>query len=263
MSAAAAVELVHNFSLVHDDVIDRDELRRHRPTVWAVFGVPAALLCGDALLALALQAVAEARRAEVAARSVGLLCAAVVELVEGEALDTAFEQRDDVSADEYTAMAVGKTGALMGAACALGALAGGAEEERAQRFQRFGRHVGLAFQITDDLLGLYGDRAATGKPVGSDIASRKKTLPVLAAMGSGTEAGDRLTELYARPGPLDEKAVRQAVDLVDEAGGRATAERTAAQELRHALTALDEADPAPAAVHDLTALVHLMTHRSA
>ncbi|MFI1401029.1 polyprenyl synthetase family protein [Streptomyces sp. NPDC020681] len=261
VDAAVAIELVHNFSLIHDDVIDRDELRRHRPAVWAAFGIPAALLSGDALLTLALKVLADAPGGE-AGRAVGVLASCVLELVEGEAMDTAFEQRTDVTVAEYTAMAVDKTGALMGAACALGALAGGAGEARMRYLDRFGRHLGVAFQIMDDLLGLFGTAEATGKPVGSDLAARKKTYPVLAALASSTAAGERLGALYARPGLLDDVLVEEGIGLVEQAGGRQAAQRAIERELQCAFAALTAADPVPAALRDLTALAHLMTHRS-
>src|SRR5882757_9539621 len=259
VGAAVAVELVHDFSLIHDDIIDRDELRRHRPTVWAVFGIPSAVLAGDALVVLAHQVLASTQQG---GRSAGFLAEVVVELVEGEAMDVAFEQRDDVTPAEYLAMAAGKTGALMGGACALGALAGGTGELRARQLADFGRHLGVAFQIVDDLLGIFGDPKTTGKPLGSDLAARKKTYPVLAALGSGTRAGRRLAELYAQGRPLDAAQLVQAAAWVEEAGGRQRAGEAAERELRCAFESLHEADPAPAAVAELTALAHLMTHRS-
>ncbi|NGO68329.1 polyprenyl synthetase family protein [Streptomyces sp. SB3404] len=261
IGAAVAVELVHNFSLVHDDVIDRDELRRHRPTVWRQFGIPAALLGGDAMLTLALHVLADTPDIDVS-RAVQVLAHATLELIEGEAMDTAFEQRSDVTVAEYVAMAGGKTGALMWAACTLGALAGGAERGRIHHLARFGRHVGLAFQITDDLLGLYGDAKVTGKPVGRDLATRKKTYPVLAAMATDTTAGQKLAAMYARLGPLDDPLVPQAVLLIEESGGRRAAEQAAAQELQRAFAALTEAVPEPRAAADLKALAHLMAHRA-
>ncbi|MFC7308928.1 polyprenyl synthetase family protein [Streptomyces monticola] len=260
VGAAVAVELAHNFSLVHDDVIDGDALRRHRSTLWAAFGMPSAVLAGDALHTLALQVLAESP-APGAGRSVGVLADAVLELIEGEAMDTFFEQRRDVSVGEYRSMARGKTGALMGAACELGALSGGAGEVRAEHLGVFGRHLGVAFQITDDLLGLYGDQQVTGKPVGNDITARKKTYPLLAALQSGGDAAARLGELLHQPGRLEETHVKEALHLIEAAGGRRTAQRAAHRELEHAFAALTAADPTPAAVEQLTALAHLMTHR--
>ncbi|MGW8378931.1 polyprenyl synthetase family protein [Streptomyces sp. ODS28] len=253
---AAAVQLVHDFSLLHDDLIDGDRTRRHRPAVWASFGLPAGVLCGDALVATALAAVASA-----SGEAAGFLAETVVELVEGEALDVAFEQRARVSPQEYVAMAGAKTGALMGCACRLGALAGGADRLRAAQLAAFGRELGVAFQIADDLLGLYGEEAATGKPVGSDLASRKKSLPILAALAADTSSGRELAALYGQSGPMSEADVAHAARLVHAAGGVDIARRYAADALRRARTALDEARPTAHGREHLTALAHVLTHR--
>ncbi|MEV0278799.1 polyprenyl synthetase family protein [Streptomyces sp. NPDC050610] len=259
--AAVTVELVHNFSLLHDDVIDQDALRRHRPTVWKLFGVPAAVLTGDALLALAHRVLATASGPRTAA-SVAMLGRAVEELVEGEAMDVAFEQRPEITTAEYAAMATAKTGALMGAACGLGALAGGADAERAGALAEFGRHLGLAFQIVDDLLGVFGDPKTTGKPVGGDIAARKKTYPVLAALASDGAQGRTLAGLYASGAPLSDADLRWAALLVTDAGGVRAARRAVDQELEAAFAALAEAGPAPEGRRDLTALAQVLTRRN-
>ncbi|MFE7116863.1 polyprenyl synthetase family protein [Streptomyces sp. NPDC057654] len=260
--AAVAVELVHNFSLLHDDVIDQDALRRHRPTVWKLFGVPAAVLTGDALLALAHRVLAAVPGPETVS-SIAMLSGAVEELVEGEALDVVFERRSEVTTAEYAAMATAKTGSLMGAACGLGALAGGADAERALPLVEFGRHLGLAFQIVDDLLGVFGDPRTTGKPVGSDIAARKKTYPVLAALASGAAQGRTLAGLYASGDPLSEADLRWAALLVTDAGGVRAARLAVERELEAAFAALAEAEPAADSRRDLTALAHVLTRRNA
>ncbi|MFI6639058.1 polyprenyl synthetase family protein [Streptomyces sp. NPDC050504] len=255
--AAVAVELAHAFSLVHDDIIDRDEVRRHRPAVWKAFGVPAAVLTGDVLLALAHQVLADAP-GPAKGRALSRLSRSVIELVEGEALDVSFESRSDVTQDEYAVMATGKTGALMGCACALGALAAGAGEARASHLASFGRHLGVAFQIADDLLDIFGTPRSTGKTAGSDLVTRKKTLPVLAALASASPAARRLAALYASPSPPTEEQVRQAAVWVAEAGGREAARKAAELQLDLAFAALDDADPAPSAVRELTALARLL-----
>ncbi|MGW5869027.1 polyprenyl synthetase family protein [Streptomyces sp. NPDC055239] len=260
LGPAVAVELVHNFSLVHDDVIDRDELRRHRRALWTVFGLPSALLGGDALLALALQVLAKPS-GDPPGRAVSVLSEAVLELVEGEAMDVSFEQRTDVTVAEYTAMAAAKTGALMGCACALGALAGGADDEQAELLQTFGRHLGVAFQIVDDLLGILGDAGATGKPVGSDIAARKKTLPVLAALASSTPQARALARVYANDTHLTVAELRHAAGLVTEADGVQAARRTVRRELGLAFAALTRVTSTPEGRRDLTALAHVLTQR--
>ncbi|MDJ1135153.1 polyprenyl synthetase family protein [Streptomyces iconiensis] len=257
-SAAMTVQLVHDFSLAHDDIIDGDRVRRNRPAVWAAFGTPAGVLCGDALLSLAFITLAEAGGG---GRALARLAEAVGELIEGEALDMAFEQREQVRLGEYTAMAAAKTGALMGCACALGALSAGCDENRADLLAAFGRHVGVAFQITDDVLGICGRQEVTGKPVGADLASGKKTLPILAALASGTPAGRELAELYAGPGELADEHVDRATHLVTEAGGVTAARQEIERELQQALAALAESGPAPRGRQQLTALAHVLTHR--
>ncbi|MFH9425505.1 polyprenyl synthetase family protein [Streptomyces sp. NPDC017529] len=257
----AAVELVHNFSLIHDDVIDGDRMRRGRPALWSAFGVPAALLGGDALLAHACSVLARIppqRGTPLAQR----LCATVQELIEGQALDIAFETRTEVTLKEYTAMALGKTGSLMGAACTLGALAAGCEPERAVHFDRFGRALGLAFQITDDLLGLFGDAQATGKPVGSDLARRKKTYPVLAACAEDARAAAELGRLYGQRHPLTAQQVERGLLAVRRAGGAKRAREAACRALNEAYTHLDAAAPLPGPRRALADLARLMTDRS-
>ncbi|MFC4586262.1 polyprenyl synthetase family protein [Sphaerisporangium corydalis] len=200
LPAAVAVELVHNFSLLHDDVMDGDVTRRHRPTAWSVFGVSGAILAGDALLTLAFD-VLGAGGHPAAGEGSRVLGAAVLDLVEGQSSDTAFETRDDVGLSECVSMAEGKTGALLGGACALGALFGGGDAEQIEHLRGYGTRLGLAFQLVDDLLGIWGDPAITGKPVYSDLRSRKKSLPVVAALTSNTPAGHELATLYHHPHP--------------------------------------------------------------
>ena len=181
-----AVELVHNFSLLHDDIMDGDTERRHRPTAWTVFGTPAAILAGDALLALAQDILLEdgGPQGRWAARC---LLAAVQRLISGQSADMEFEQRHAVSMDECLTMAGDKTAALMACACSIGAIFTGAPPSLAMSLADFGSHTGLAFQLVDDLLGIWGAPEVTGKPVWSDLRTRKKTLPVVAAMaGSAT-----------------------------------------------------------------------------
>ncbi len=187
--AAVAVELVHNFSLLHDDIMDGDIERRHRPTAWTVFGVGPAILAGDALLALAQDILLETPPYGVwAARC---LSAAVQRLIAGQGSDLAFERRDDVQVEECLEMAGDKTAALMACACSIGVIYLGAPASLAMSLSGFGAHAGLAFQLTDDLLGIWGAPEVTGKPVGSDLRARKKSVPVVAALTSGTDAGAR------------------------------------------------------------------------
>ncbi|WP_239137153.1 family 2 encapsulin nanocompartment cargo protein polyprenyl transferase [Sphaerisporangium rufum] len=258
--AAVAVELVHNFSLLHDDVMDGDATRRHRPTAWSVFGVGAAILTGDALLALASEVLAAAP-AIYAGDGVRMLAAAVLDLVEGQMADTGFEGRDDVTPVECARMAEAKTGALLGTACALGGLAGGADPERVEALRGFGRCAGLAFQLADDLLGIWGDPAVTGKPVYSDLRNRKKSLPVVAALTSGTPAAAELAALYRSGQDLGPAELSRAAALVEAAGAREWADTRAGELLADALDLLSAARPEPRPAAELGTLARLLVQR--
>jgi geranylgeranyl diphosphate synthase type I len=258
--AAAAVELVHNFSLVHDDVMDGDLTRRHRPTAWNVFGINPAILLGDALLTLALDVLAASGH-PAATEGTRLLSAAVQDLVEGQCADLAFEQRAGVELAACVRMAQRKTGALMGCACAVGACFGDGSPERVGQLRRFGMHLGLAFQHVDDLLGIWGDPAVTGKPVYSDLLSRKKSLPVVAALTSDTPAGHELAGLYRRDRPLADTDLILAAELVEAAGGRAWSQLQIDDLLEQAVRELPAASPTARAVTELSALARLATYR--
>jgi geranylgeranyl diphosphate synthase, type I len=258
--AAVAVELVHNFSLLHDDVMDGDLTRRHRPTAWSVFGIGSAILAGDALLTLALDVLATSGH-PAAGAAMRTLSAAVQELVEGQCTDLAFERESTVDVRDCEAMAVGKTAALMGAACALGAQFGRAAPEHVGHLRAFGEQLGLAFQHVDDLLGIWGEPVVTGKPVFSDLRSRKKSLPVVAALSSNTEAGAELAALYDSSAEPSDADLRRMADLVELAGGRSWSTSQADDLLARAVVRLDELRSASPATAELTDLAQLLIHR--
>jgi len=259
LPAGVAVELVHNFSLLHDDVMDGDLTRRHRPTAWSLFGIGPAILAGDSLLTLALDVLASSGHPS-AGPGLRMISAAVQELVDGQCADMDFEQRTTVDLAECEGMAAGKTAALMGCAAALGGLFGGAPPEHVERLRLFGEQLGLAFQHVDDLLGIWGDPAVTGKPVFSDLRNRKKSLPVVAALTSGGAAGEELAHLYRRTAQLTDDELTHAAKLIDDAGGRAWSQAQADGLLTHALARLDELAPSPAAT-ELADLARLVTRR--
>ncbi|MFD0920475.1 family 2 encapsulin nanocompartment cargo protein polyprenyl transferase [Saccharopolyspora rosea] len=258
--AAVAVELAHDFSLLHDDVMDGDVRRRHRPTAWTVFGSSAAILAGDALQTLATDVLVASGHPE-ASTAVRVLNTAVLSLINGQSADLAFEERSDVELAECQRMAGDKTGALLGCACALGALLGGGRTQQVARLCSFGESLGLSFQHVDDLLGIWGDPSTTGKPVFSDLRTRKKTLPVVAALRSGTAAGQQLAELYHREHPLTGSELAHAAELVAVAGGRVFSQREADRLLEQALRDLRDADPPPRAAEQLTALARMVIRR--
>jgi geranylgeranyl diphosphate synthase type I len=192
------VELVHNFSLIHDDIIDTDAERHHRPTVWAVFGIGPAIVAGDAMQVLAHQILLESPTGRGAAASVALADATAA-MIAGQADDIAFETRRDVTVEQCMAMSAAKTGALLGCAASIGAILAGAPEATVGALRDYGRHLGLAFQAVDDLLGIWGDPARTGKPAGSDLRQRKKSMPVVAALAAGGPESDELRDLIVGP----------------------------------------------------------------
>jgi geranylgeranyl diphosphate synthase, type I len=252
--AAVAVELMHDFSLLHDDVMDGDLTRRHRPAAWTVFGTGEAILAGDALLAAAFRLPRPGPQAHV-------LADALAELCHGQSSDLAFEARMDVGLAECLSMAERKTGALIGAACQLGALAAGAGPEAAESYRALGRRLGVAFQLADDLLGIWGDPEVTGKPAGGDLTSRKKSLPVVAALTSGTTPGDQLARLYRREDP-DEQGMARAARLIEDAGGRDWAWWETTRQVQQAMDHMTSAKPARGGAADLRLLAGLVLRRS-
>lgn len=256
LDAAVAVELVHDFSLLHDDVMDADMLRRHRPAAWVVYGTGAAILTGDMFLTRAIEMLI--------LRDVGsalVLTAALAALCRGQSADLAFEQRAIVDIASCLAMAEGKTGALLGAACELGARAAGSTAERARTLNHFGRKLGVAFQLVDDLLGIRGDPAVTGKPVHSDLARRKKSLPVVVAMNSETVPGRELARRYAAGDTFDDSELPELALLIEQAGGLRWAEHRSIQLCAEARQLLRSAGIETAAATDLLLLVDLINNR--
>ncbi len=237
ISGAVAVELVHNFSLLHDDLMDGDSQRRHRATAWTVFGAADAILAGDALMTAAQQVLLDARLpgALDAARR---LAVTTQRLITGQKQDLAFESRTDVRLTECLDMAAGKTGALLGCSAAIGAELAGAPGTLVDGLAAYGEHVGLAFQLVDDLLGIWGDPQTTGKPVLSDLRSRKKSLPVVAALESGGRTALRLAQLLAEDA-LSETELAEAAELVEAGGGRDWAAAEADRQLAAAMARVD------------------------
>jgi geranylgeranyl diphosphate synthase type I len=265
--AAVAVELVHNFSLLHDDVMDGDLTRRHRATAWAVFGANPAILAGDALLTLAFDVLGEAavpvRAAHrPAARALG---ECVHRLLDGQSADLEFEERDRVEVTEGLRMSAAKTGALLGCACAMGALYGEAAVDGdlsdVTRLRTFGEKVGLAFQFVDDLLGIWGEPAVTGKPVHSDLANRKKSLPVVRALAGDGEASSALAALYHRAGPLSPVELAEAAALIEDTGARAWCQEQADRLVLEALVELPASRVTARGAAELTAMAEVLTRR--
>jgi len=182
LPGAVAVELLHNFSLIHDDIQDQSPARRGRPTVWVKWGMPQAINAGDLMFTLAFQALLKLIPSEAALAATHTLSQACIRLTEGQYLDISYETSKDLPLESYWLMIGGKTAALLAACCELGGLAAQAEPKQCQAMHQFGFNLGLAFQVQDDWLGIWGEPTLTGKSVASDLVSGKKTLPVVYAL---------------------------------------------------------------------------------
>jgi geranylgeranyl diphosphate synthase type I len=266
--AAVAAELVHNFSLLHDDVMDGDVERRHRPTVWVIWGSSRAILAGDALMTLASEVLLESGSPYAGAMT-RLLLRATRELIGGQMADLDFEARQAVALDECLAMVAGKTGALMAASAGLGAVSAGAGPAVEAALTGYGDRLGTAFQLVDDLLGIWGTPAETGKPVLSDLRTRKKSLPVCFALAQTGPAADELARWMCSPVPRrgqpamddEEPALRRAAELVEASGGRDWAVAEARRQVDAAHAALAAVALDRTAAEELDALAEFVVSR--
>lgn len=248
LQGAVALELVHNFSLLHDDVMDGDTERRHRPTAWAVFGPGQAIVAGDALLALAHELLLEDPRPE-AARAAAELNRAIAQMIQGQSEDLSFESRLDVTEEECLVMCERKTAALLAAAGAIGGVLGGAPATVVDGLRAFGHNLGMAYQAVDDVLGIWGDPSRTGKPAASDLLQRKKTVPIVHVLADGGREAGELAELLS--GRMNEELVGRAIAILDRARARDWTAKLAELHLSVALDALDRADLEPGPVGEL------------
>ncbi|WP_179816470.1 polyprenyl synthetase family protein [Allostreptomyces psammosilenae] len=260
--AGVAVELVHNFSLLHDDLMDGDEQRRHRDTAWKVFGPAQAVLVGDALFAAAFQVLHE-HGGPHAAAAVARLTTASRDLITGQAQDLSFEARGNVGLAECLEMEGNKTSSLLACASSLGAVLAGAPAPLVEALARYGHHLGLAFQAVDDLLGIWGEPEVTGKPNWSDLRRGKKSLPVVAALGSGLPQAAELARMFDTGAVTSEEdGPARAAALVEEAGGRDWAAAEADRRFAAALEALDGTEMDPGARASLRDLAEFVVRRS-
>jgi geranylgeranyl diphosphate synthase type I len=245
MPAAVALELLHNFTLIHDDVEDGDALRHHRPTVWKLWGEPQAINVGDGMHVLAHLALLELRERGVPAERVlglaGRLAETSLIITEGQHLDMSFESRPEVTPHEYLDMIGRKSAALLGCAAFMGGAVSGADAQLLPALERFGFELGLGFQIRDDVLGIWGKSEVTGKPAG-DLRRRKKTLPSMYALSRcAPDERAAFTQLFAGPEP-DERAVQGALGVLERHGAL---EHCEAMVARHSESAREQLGAVP------------------
>jgi geranylgeranyl diphosphate synthase type I len=260
-TVAAAVEWIHNFTLVHDDIQDGDHERRHRPTVWVVWGSAQAINAGDGMHAAAHRAVLSGRgRPSVRLRAAAALNRAVLAVIEGQCLDLDLEGRIDTPASTYLRLARAKTGALIGAAMEAGAIMGGAGARQSAMLRRAGVELGVAFQVRDDWLGTWGDSDVTGKGSGGDIQRRKITYPVVVAQARlGGAARRELRRLYRAPGGQEDVIL----ELLDEAGAREAVNEELAFRRGSALRLAGLCGLPGGAVDDFQSIVDFVVERAA
>ena len=223
--AAAAIELVHNFSLVHDDIQDNSDKRRGRTTVWKKWNMPQAINVGDALFVISNQAIMDLSKnysADIVVRTARVIHNACLDLTRGQYLDMAYENRNDLSIEDYWKMIEGKTAALLSACTQVGAILGGTDDQTIEQYRIFGRDLGLAFQVQDDILGIWGNEALTGKSTASDLVEGKNSLPILYGISQKGKFAQRWVESAIRPDEVAEVAQM----LVNE-GAREYAQREA------------------------------------
>ncbi|HLZ73009.1 MAG TPA: polyprenyl synthetase family protein [Dehalococcoidia bacterium] len=267
LPGAAALELLHNFSLIHDDIEDRSRFRHGRRTLWDLWGVELAINAGDAMFTAARLALHRLAAREYAPQTILnaflLFDRTSQHLCEGQDADLRFEQRAAVPLDEYLAMIAGKTGALIGASAALGAVLAERPGGTVALFERFGRLLGRSYQIQDDVLGVWGIEAVTGKPSGDDIRSKKKAYPITRAL-EAAQAEDRLllAELYAQP-ELDEASVAAVLAIFERNGIRRDAEAAARRAAAEAIALLDRIELREPARTELRRLTEFVAEREA
>ncbi len=261
---AAAIQLIHDFSLIHDDIEDNSDTRRGRRTLWNIWGLAQGINAGDGMFVLAHLALQQLADAGVdLATTLDVMRRfdqTILTICEGQFLDIGFEGLLDIGEDDYLAMIERKTAVLLAAAAGLGALVGGGDAASVAAFDAFGRNLGLAFQIEDDILGIWGDPALTGKPFAADLARRKLSLPVIRALRVSHQHAD-LATLYGH-GELDETQVRAALAIIDATDARAFTAARAGAHHHAAFAALDNVQGDAAAIARLRGVAQALVGRA-
>lgn len=263
---AAAIELLHNFTLIHDDIQDRGDLRRHRPTVWKLWGIAQAINAGDAMFAVSHLALARSSQAGVDAETILALSTRLhqttLRIVEGQVMDLGFEDRVDVSVDEYMEMIGGKSAAITRCACWAGATIAGIGDSIRKTAGEFGYALGVGFQLQDDVLGAWGASSDTGKPVADDIYKRKKSLPVLLLLEQADERDRAAVRSMYASSPMSDDEVSEILALMTRYEVKPLVQERVRGWHDRAQTLLESAYPSGDARNELSRLVESLADRT-
>ncbi|MDP2743874.1 MAG: polyprenyl synthetase family protein [Dehalococcoidia bacterium] len=265
LPAAVAIELVHHYSLIHDDIQDNDTERHHRPTVWSIWGKSQAINAGSAMRVLAslvilgLDKCGVSRQKRLEAQR--LLDESCLQMIEGQYLDISYERRLDISIADYLDMVVRKTAALIGCATEMGALLSVDSRDNIEGLRNFGQSLGLAFQMRDDILGIWGEDRHTGKPHGNDIRRRKKSLPVVYALEKASgKSRKELLAIYQKE-QVDDADLKTVLEELDVLKARSYTQEMATTYCRKALSEIEGLDLPDAARRDLEEIAYFLADR--
>ena len=265
LPAAAALELIHNFSVIHDDIQDEDLERRHRPTVWALWGQPQAMMAGNAMRSIADRTALELTvRGVTPSRALRVSCVLTrgyLDMTSGQCMDLAFEGRLDIKLDDYLDMISRKTGALIRCSMEMGALVGCEDAKTVGALAHCGSTLGRAFQIKDDVLGIWGDEGATGKSVGNDIRRKKKSFPVVYALETADGATRQLLVDIFNKVSLDDRDVEEVFGVLEELDVAGHAGRVIQQQAELAREQARQVPMSPWAFEEMEGLVEFLVQR--
>ena len=262
---ASALELIHNFSLIHDDIQDQDVERRHQATVWSIWGVQKALVVGDAMQAVgdltALMSSYSQVPTHVVLRLSEILTESYLEMIEGQCLDLGFEERTDISSEDYLQMIARKTGALLRSSVHIGAIIATDDDVICNAFAEFGNHIGRAFQVRDDYLGIWGSTSSTGKSSGNDIRRRKKSFPVVYGFEKASGASkDELISIYSQEISSDE-AVEKVINILEDVGAPEYSQQLTEESSNMAVSAISGIDLPSWAMNEIEGLMEFLVKR--
>jgi geranylgeranyl diphosphate synthase, type I len=259
LPAAVAIELIHNFSLVHDDIQDNSDTRRGRLTIWKKWGMPQAINVGDALFICAQKAILGLNNyfsSDLVKQAQTVFQNACMSICTGQFLDISFEQRMDLSVEDYWVMITGKTAALLAACTEIGALLAGAEKATQEIYRNYGHYLGLAFQVQDDFLGIWGDSALTGKSTSSDLVAGKKSYPILLAIQKQGKFADRWSA-----GKISQEEAPLLAEQLSKEGIKQLTVETVDKMTELALESLRLASPRGDGGDELVSLTHTLLQR--